>query len=231
VWHAQNFPFLSQLLYYENGTRYDQLRILNDDYTLNYDKLAQEGLPWYAASQLLFKVSRTMYIGAAVTHFLLWHGKTVFKLFWDARTKEVDDPHYQRMKVYKEVPWYWYGGLFVACLAMALATSYTAHSGLPWWALIVALIFATLFTPVIGTVSHLKPGKPALTDLRASYIAQSATCPASKILFKCSAVLLFPESLWQTWCAFLFPSRHCVMLTISSRSTSHCTVTTQLVKR
>jgi hypothetical protein len=79
IWKAQNFPFLTQLLFYENGTEYDQLRILNSDYTLNYDKLAEEvtfldsyfssclrlfqGLPWYAASQLLYKISRTMYIG------------------------------------------------------------------------------------------------------------------------------------------------------------------------
>jgi hypothetical protein len=58
----QNFPFLTQLLYYENGTEYDQLSILNgapdhlsncniitlaaDDFTLNYDKLAVQGLPW-----------------------------------------------------------------------------------------------------------------------------------------------------------------------------------------
>jgi hypothetical protein len=26
VWHAQNFPFLTQLLFYENGTQYDQVR-------------------------------------------------------------------------------------------------------------------------------------------------------------------------------------------------------------
>jgi hypothetical protein len=55
----QNFP---QLLYYENGTEYDQLSILNgapdhlsncniitlaaDDFTLNYDRLAVQGLPW-----------------------------------------------------------------------------------------------------------------------------------------------------------------------------------------
>lgn len=64
------------------GTEYDQLSILNPDFTLNEEKLAVQvlkeilslileqmstsswqGLPWYAASQLLFKVSRTMYIG------------------------------------------------------------------------------------------------------------------------------------------------------------------------
>ena len=87
MWHAQNFPFLSQLLYYENGTRYDQLRILNDDYTLNYDKLRQQGLPWYAASQLLFKISRTMYIGAALMHFILWHSKDVYHLIRESTVR------------------------------------------------------------------------------------------------------------------------------------------------
>lgn len=42
MWNAQNFPFLTQLLFYQNGTEYDQLSILNPDYTLNYDKLEQQ---------------------------------------------------------------------------------------------------------------------------------------------------------------------------------------------
>lgn len=63
VWYTQNFPFLTQLLFYQNGTEYNQLAILNDDFTLNNEKLAEQGLPYYAASQLLYKVSRTMYIG------------------------------------------------------------------------------------------------------------------------------------------------------------------------
>ena len=64
VWHAQNMPFLSQLLFYENGTEYSQLEILNDDFTLNTTKLEQEGLPYYAASQMLYQLSRTAYIGS-----------------------------------------------------------------------------------------------------------------------------------------------------------------------
>jgi phosphate/sulfate permease len=36
---------------------------------------------------------------------------------------------------------------------MAIATTYAAKSGLPWWGTIVALIFAWLFVPIIGTVS------------------------------------------------------------------------------
>lgn len=56
------------------------------------------------------------------------------------------------MKVYKEMSNLWYLVIFVLCIAMSFGTTYGAHSGLPWWALIVALIFAWIFVPVIGTV-------------------------------------------------------------------------------
>lgn len=54
VWNASNFPFLSQDLFYENGTQYDQTLILNADYSLNSTALAEQGLPWYAASNALY---------------------------------------------------------------------------------------------------------------------------------------------------------------------------------
>ncbi|KAG2106876.1 hypothetical protein BD769DRAFT_1502646, partial [Suillus cothurnatus] len=32
IWKAQNFPFVSQLLFYEKGTQYEQILILNSNY-------------------------------------------------------------------------------------------------------------------------------------------------------------------------------------------------------
>jgi OPT family small oligopeptide transporter len=152
VWHAQNFPFLTQLLFHENGEEYDQLAILNDDFTLNSTKLAEQGLPYYAASQLLYKVSRTVYIGAAITHFFLWHSKSVYRILKAYKNEDCQDPHYQKMKIYKEMSDWWYLGVLVATLGVAIGTSYAADSGLPAWALIVALIFAWFFVPIIGTL-------------------------------------------------------------------------------
>ncbi|KAF7964488.1 hypothetical protein HWV62_6985, partial [Athelia sp. TMB] len=163
--NAQNFPFLSQLLFYPNGTEYDQLSILNPDFTLNEDKLAVQGLPYYAPTYLLYKVSRTMYIGAAITHFFIWHFKDVLAIVKSVRKEECQDPHYQKMKVYKEVPWYWYTAVFVICFAMALGTSYGAKSGMPWWALIVALIITTVFLPVIGTLYCTVGYGPSIENL------------------------------------------------------------------
>ena len=58
------------------------------------------------------------------------------------RSSTTTDPHYERMKVYKEVPMWWYGVILGASFAMAMATCYTGGSQLPWWALIVALLVA-----------------------------------------------------------------------------------------
>jgi membrane-associated HD superfamily phosphohydrolase len=107
------------------------------------------------------------------------------------------------MKVYKEVPWYWYTAMFVVCIAMALATSYTAHSGLPWWALFVAVIFATIFVPIIGSVRtvFLMPYKEAIADnfFDISSIVRLVTLQVSNTLFRCLAVRLFLENQSQTW--------------------------------
>ncbi|KAJ7027092.1 OPT oligopeptide transporter [Mycena alexandri] len=164
TWNTQNFPFLTQLLFYENGTEYDQLAILNDDFTLNADKLAAQGLPWYAASQLLFKISRTIYIGAALSHFLLWHGKTVYNTIRGGRDG-IQDPHFQKMRAYPEVSNWWYLGMFVLCFGMAVGTTYGAKSQLPAWATIIALLFGWIFVPVIGTLYATVGYAPSIENL------------------------------------------------------------------
>jgi OPT family small oligopeptide transporter len=192
TWSTQNMPFLSQLLFYQNGTEYDQLSILNPDFTLNEDKLAVQGLPYYAASYLLYKVSRTMYIGAAITHFFLWHFKDVYAVVKSARTEECQDPHYQKMKIYKEVPWYWYGITFIVCFAMALGTSYGAKSGMPWWALILALILTTVFLPIIGTLYCTVGYQPSLENL--IQMVGGAVMPGKPV-----ANMYFTLYGWQTY--------------------------------
>lgn len=78
--------------------------------------------------------------------------------------------------------WYWYAGIFLACVAMALATAYTAKSGLPWWGLFVALIFSAAFIPVVGTVSALHSSSTLLYSrcCTGSCTAPSGTRRASR---------------------------------------------------
>jgi hypothetical protein len=55
--------------------------------------------------------------------------------------------------------------MFVGSLAMAIGTAYGAKSGLPWWGVIVALIFAFIFLPVVGTLYATVGYAPSIENL------------------------------------------------------------------
>ncbi|KAF8843591.1 OPT superfamily oligopeptide transporter [Paxillus ammoniavirescens] len=73
TWKAQNFPFLSQLLFYENGTVYNQSLILNADYGVDPTLLGEQGLPYYASSWVVYLLSMNLGLAATFTHLLLWN--------------------------------------------------------------------------------------------------------------------------------------------------------------
>lgn len=147
TWNGQKFPFLSQALFTDDGDDYDQLAILDENFRLDPSKLEEQGLPWFASSQVLTKIGSNMAIGSVITHVIIWYGKDIRNAIQEYRKGEATDPHYAKMKSYPEVPMWWYGVVFLISFAMAMATIYTGHSGLPWWGLIVAIIFAAIFLP------------------------------------------------------------------------------------
>jgi hypothetical protein len=123
AWKAQNFPFMAQDLFYENGSVYDQMSILDANYNLNRTALAEQGLPWYATTNAIYYMGQNMALGATFTHCALWYGKDVWEAFKGYRTRTLKDKHYQTIiSNYKEVPMYVYGGILLASFAMAMAT-------------------------------------------------------------------------------------------------------------
>ncbi|KAF9031336.1 peptide transporter MTD1 [Hymenopellis radicata] len=165
TFNGQNFPFLSQALFYENGSLYDQLSILDDNFRLDEAKLDVVGLPWFASSQVLTKIGSNLAIGATITHVVIWYGKGILQVIRQYRAGENYDPHLAKMKVYPEVPMWWYIAVFFGSLAMAMATIYTGHSGLPWWGLIVAIILSAIFLPFVVTVYAITGFVPDIQSL------------------------------------------------------------------
>ncbi|KAF8200156.1 peptide transporter MTD1 [Pholiota molesta] len=165
TWNSQSFPFLSQALFNEDGTLYDQLSILDENFRLDPAKLEQVGLPWFAGTQVLWKIGGNLAIGATIMHVLLWYGKDILDVIRKYRAGENYDPHLAKMKVYNEVPMWWYILVFIGSFAMAMSTIYTGHSGLPWWGLIVALIIAAIFLPFVVTVYAITGFVPNIQNL------------------------------------------------------------------
>jgi len=166
VWHAKNFPFISQNLFFENGTIYDQNAILNPDLSLNKTAFDLVGQPWQSTSTVIFTMGANLAIGATLVHIMLWHGKEIWGAFighWTGNI--VYDHHYEKMKAYKEVPFWWYLAVTTGAFVVAMVTSFTEHSHLPWWALILALLFAVILLPMYGAFYAIAGWAPDFSNL------------------------------------------------------------------
>ncbi|KAH8101838.1 peptide transporter MTD1 [Cristinia sonorae] len=165
TWNGQHFPFLSQALFNEDGSRFQQKLILDDNFRLNKDKLAAVGLPWLASSQVISKVGENLAIGATFTHVFIWYGKPIIEAIKKYMRGETHDPHLAKMKVYNEVPMWWYGAVFLGSFGMAMGTAYAGKSGLPWWGLIVGILLSAIFLPFVVTVYAITGFSPNVQSL------------------------------------------------------------------
>ncbi|TFY64780.1 hypothetical protein EVJ58_g2402 [Rhodofomes roseus] len=166
VWHSKSFPFISQNLFNEDGSIYNQSLILNPDFSLNKTAFEIHGQPWQSGSTVIYNLGINMSIGATFVHIALWHGKEIWATFMDyVHRRPIDDYHYQRMQVYREVPMWWYGATTLAAFVTAMVCAYTEKSGLPWWALIVALIIAAFCLPFYGAMWAVAAFKPVIQNM------------------------------------------------------------------
>ncbi|KAI0046405.1 OPT superfamily oligopeptide transporter [Auriscalpium vulgare] len=157
IWKAKNFPFMSQALFYDNGTQYDQSLILTNN-AFDPVKYAEVGPAYFSASNAWFLLVSNLALGSCLVHVLLWHWPEISGVFKFANMfegREIDDPHHNEMKKYKPVPNWWFLIVLVGAFAAAQATNYEGHSGLPWWALIVLLLMCFIFTVIYGYLASI----------------------------------------------------------------------------
>lgn len=180
IWKAQNFPFLSQLLYYENGTQYNQTLILNSDYEVDPTLLAEQGLPYYSSTWIVYLLTSNLGLAATFTHLLLWNWDDMrsawswmtlssIKQIWsnfdwkfwkaDGMRKQDDDenidPHYRQMLKYPDAPNSWYFVVFLLAFTVALVVIYKTNSTLPWWGFIISLLLATISILFFGALAAI----------------------------------------------------------------------------
>ncbi|KAI0063813.1 OPT superfamily oligopeptide transporter, partial [Artomyces pyxidatus] len=157
VWKAKNFPFMSQALFYENGTQYDQSLILTNN-AFDPAKYEQQGPAFFSASNAWFLLVSNLALGSCLVHVALWHWPEISGAFKFSHLRvdtEIDDPHHNEMKKYKNVPHWWFLVVLLGSFAAAQATNYKADSGLPWWTLIVLLIMCFILTVIYGYLASI----------------------------------------------------------------------------
>ena len=115
---------------------------------------------FFSATNALYFMTSNLSLGATFTHVFFWHWQDIkpFLKTFNPRNKEefvVHDPHWERMKVYKQIPRWWYFVLLLGAYAIAQATNYEGHSGLPWWALTVILLISLTLSLLFATLAML----------------------------------------------------------------------------
>ncbi|EPQ52747.1 OPT oligopeptide transporter [Gloeophyllum trabeum ATCC 11539] len=179
LWSGKSLglPWMSQSLFYANGTTYDQTTILNDKQEFDPEKYAQVGQPWLTTTYGLSLLCYNLAVGASFSHVLVWHWKELkaafsgFKFLRNVR--DVDDPHFAKMKVYPEVPQLWYISILLGSFAVGCGTLYTHTNYLPGWSMLVFVIISFVITTFLGfvtAVTGFSQPTQGLVQLIAAYV-------------------------------------------------------------
>jgi OPT family oligopeptide transporter len=78
IWEAQNFPFLSQLLYDQssnstNFVEYNMTTVLTANHEINATAVEAQGIPYMTATYIGYLITTNMGITAALVHMFLWN--------------------------------------------------------------------------------------------------------------------------------------------------------------
>ncbi|KAG0314572.1 hypothetical protein BGZ99_008052 [Dissophora globulifera] len=171
LWNSKNFPIISPYLYLENGTYYDKSNILNADGVFD-ETLYQAYGPVRMDSffALSYGVGFAA-LSATVVHVILYNGKEIVSRVRSARS-ENEDIHSRLMRVYPEVPDWWYGLLFAITVAVSFITC-VVWDYMPWWALLLALSISLFFVLPVGivqAVTNQQPGLNIVTEYVIGYL-------------------------------------------------------------
>lgn len=75
--------------------------------------------------------------------------------FRRSRDESDDDIHMRLMKIYPEVPSWWYHAVFLATVAMSLVVTQAYETHLPWWAFFLAIAISVMWFLPIGMIEAI----------------------------------------------------------------------------
>ncbi|KAG2148356.1 OPT oligopeptide transporter protein-domain-containing protein [Suillus cothurnatus] len=139
---------LSQLLFYENGTQYNQSLILNSNYEVDPTLLAEQGVPYYSSTWIVYLLSSNLGLAATFTHLLLWNLDDMRSAWSWMNLSSIK-------QIWANFDWNWYFVVFLLAFVIALVVLYKTNSTLPWWGFLISLLLATISILFFGALSAI----------------------------------------------------------------------------
>ncbi|KAF9189566.1 hypothetical protein BGZ51_009461 [Haplosporangium sp. Z 767] len=170
LWNSKNYPILSPELFLESGEAYNLTRILSNN-VLDENKYEEYGPVRMDSFFALTYGVGFAGLTATVVHVILYNGKEMLARWRSARL-ENEDIHSRLMRVYPEVPDWWYIFLFVVSITLSLVTC-VVWDYMPWWAVLLAMAIAIFFVLPVGivqAVTNQQPGLNIVTEYVIGYL-------------------------------------------------------------
>lgn len=184
VWYGQYLPMSDVNSYDRFQNVYNSTRILTKSNVFDkqqYEDYSPLFLPTtFAVSYGLSFAS----FSSTIVHTILFHGHEIV-YYWKNSRNEPDDVHMRLMKRYKEAPDWWFAVLFAVFLVMSILCVRLWDTGMPIWALILALIIASLLLIPVGMIyalTNISVGLNVISEFIVGYLLPGH--PIAMIFFK-----------------------------------------------
>ncbi|KIK61243.1 hypothetical protein GYMLUDRAFT_43305 [Collybiopsis luxurians FD-317 M1] len=193
-WDLAYFPISDNQPYDRFGHPYNITLVLTKDDTFNqtaYEAYSALYLPaTYAVCYLIAFALST----CVITHTLLYHGKALLAGVKRIRV-ESDDIHAKLMRSYPEVPDWWYLLSIVVFFSLAIVAVEVWHSGVPVWALVLAIILPIIYILPSGFI-YAMTGQGITLNIIAQIIPGTLLPgnPMANMVFKAYSVQTLSEA-------------------------------------
>ncbi|KAI1302627.1 OPT oligopeptide transporter protein-domain-containing protein [Xylaria venustula] len=195
AWYSEFLPMSDASTYDNTGAIYNVSLVLTSELTLD-EGAYQAYSPLFisTAFALAYGLSFAA-IAALVVHTFLHYSGTIRAQYQNS-THEKPDIHMKLMLKYREAPLWWYTCLFLVFLALSLVAVLFYPTNLTWWAFLLAVIIAFVFSLPIGIIEAITSqeiGLNVLTEFIYGYIQPGR--PLALMLFKTYGYITMSQAL------------------------------------
>lgn len=195
TYDAKYMPMISSSTFDNKQNKFNVTKILNPDYSINFEKYKAYSSINVPFSYLLSYALNFAAVIGLFTHTYLYHGKDIYKKLKDAAAGG-EDIHKRTMNKYKEAPDWWYGIVFVAMFGLSFVCVCVWQKQFPAWALVVAFLLSIVnFVPqgLLESITNQHIGLNIITELVAGYMLPLK--PMANLLFKLYGFIIMRQGL------------------------------------
>ncbi|KAF3435867.1 hypothetical protein FNV43_RR22959 [Rhamnella rubrinervis] len=186
LYDANKFPIYSSHLFTAEGQVYNISAIVNDKFELDLARYQEQGKIHLS---MLFALSYGFgfaTIASTLTHVAFFYGSEIYERY-HASYKGKEDIHTRLMRIYKDIPGWWFYMLLAVSFAVSLVLCIFLNDQvqMPWWGLLFAGAMALIFTlpiSIITATTNQTPGLNIITEYVMGVILPGR--PIANVCFK-----------------------------------------------